>query len=45
VIYAVVLLALLALDHESAPSRFSLDRLVERRLSWWHHVAEARWRH
>ena len=45
VIYAVVLLALLALDHESAPSRFSLDRLGERRLSWWHHVAEARWRH
>jgi nitrite reductase (NO-forming) len=40
VIYAVVFMGLLALDYETGPSRFSLDSLIEQRLSWWHRIAE-----
>jgi nitrite reductase (NO-forming) len=40
VIYAVVFSGLLALDYETAPSRFSVDNLIEQRVSWWHRIAE-----
>lgn len=41
VMYAVVFLGLLALNHEGGPSRFSIDYLIEQRISWWHRIAEA----
>ena len=40
VIYAVVFAALLALNYEAGPSRFSVDYLIEQRVPWWHRVAE-----
>lgn len=40
VMYAVVALGLLALNYEAGPSRFSVDYLLERRIPWWHRVAE-----
>jgi uncharacterized membrane protein YphA (DoxX/SURF4 family) len=40
VIYAVVFMGLLALDYETGPSRFSVDSLIEQRVSWWHRIAE-----
>jgi nitrite reductase (NO-forming) len=40
VMYAVVALGLLALNYEAGPSRFSVDYLIEQRVSWWHRIAE-----
>lgn len=40
VVYAVVFLALLAISAQEGTSRYSLDALIERRLSWWHWIAE-----
>jgi nitrite reductase (NO-forming) len=40
VIYAVVFVGLLALNYEAGPSRFSVDYLIEQRVSWWHRIAE-----
>jgi uncharacterized membrane protein YphA (DoxX/SURF4 family) len=40
VMYTVVFLALLALNYEAGVSRFSVDYLIEKRVSWWHRVAE-----
>lgn len=40
VMYAVVFAALLALDYEAGVSRFSVDYLIEKRISWWHRIAE-----
>jgi nitrite reductase (NO-forming) len=40
VIYSVVFMGLLALDYETGPSRFSVDSLIEHRVSWWHRIAE-----
>jgi nitrite reductase (NO-forming) len=40
VIYAVVFMGLLALDYETGPSRFSVDSVIEQRISWWHRIAE-----
>ncbi len=40
IVYALVFGALLALDYEHGPSRLSVDRLLERRFSWWPMVAE-----
>jgi uncharacterized membrane protein YphA (DoxX/SURF4 family) len=40
VIYAVVFAGLLALNYEAGPSRFSVDYLIEQRVSWWHRIAE-----
>lgn len=40
VMYAVVALGLLALNYEAGPTRFSLDSVIERRIPWWHRVAE-----
>jgi nitrite reductase (NO-forming) len=42
IIYAVVFLALLALNAQAGPSRYSLDRFLEARLPWWHCVAEVK---
>ncbi|MGA2470090.1 MAG: hypothetical protein ABSG64_05315 [Solirubrobacteraceae bacterium] len=39
-IYALVALALLVLSLEAGTSRYSVDRYLERRISWWHKVAE-----
>jgi uncharacterized membrane protein YphA (DoxX/SURF4 family) len=38
-IYAIVFAALLVVDRRG-PGPYSVDALLERRLSWWHHVAE-----
>jgi uncharacterized membrane protein YphA (DoxX/SURF4 family) len=40
VIYAVVFVGLLALNYEAGPSRFSVDYLIEQRVSWWTRLAE-----
>jgi uncharacterized membrane protein YphA (DoxX/SURF4 family) len=40
VMYAVVFMGLLALNYEGGPSRFSVDYLLEQRVSWWHRIAE-----
>ena len=40
IIYAVVFLALLALNYYGGPARYSLDRYLEKRISWWWRVAE-----
>jgi len=42
VVYALVFLALLALNRQAGPSRYSVDRWIEARVSWWKRVAEAR---
>jgi nitrite reductase (NO-forming) len=40
IIYVVVFLALLVVNARSETSRYSVDRLIERRWAWWHRVAE-----
>ena len=40
IIYSVVFLALLVVNARSETSRYSVDRLIERRWAWWHRVAE-----
>ncbi|MBI3647583.1 MAG: DoxX family protein [Actinobacteria bacterium] len=40
IIYAVVFLALLVLNAQLGPSRYSVDFLIERRIPWWYRVAE-----
>jgi len=40
VIYAVVFMGLLALNYEAGPSHFSVDYLIEKRVSWWYRIAE-----
>ena len=40
IIYAAVFAALLALNYEAGPSRFSVDYLIEQRVPWWHRIAE-----
>ena len=40
IIYAVVFLALMVMNARSETSRYSVDRLIERRWPWWHRVAE-----
>jgi uncharacterized membrane protein YphA (DoxX/SURF4 family) len=42
VIYAVVFLGLLALNAYAGPARYSLDRNLEGRISWWWRLAEVR---
>ena len=42
VIYAVVFANLLAMNYYAGPARFSLDYYLEKRYSWWWHVAEVR---
>jgi uncharacterized membrane protein YphA (DoxX/SURF4 family) len=41
IIYSVMFVALLVVNARSGTSRYSLDRLIERRWAWWHRVAEA----
>jgi nitrite reductase (NO-forming) len=40
IIYALVFMGLLTLDFYTGPSRFSVDRYLEQRVSWWVKVAE-----
>ena len=40
VIYALVFASLLVLNARSGPARFSVDALIERRVSWWYRIAE-----
>jgi uncharacterized membrane protein YphA (DoxX/SURF4 family) len=42
IIYAVLFAALLALSAYVGPSRYSVDYYLEKRLSWWWKLAEAR---
>jgi nitrite reductase (NO-forming) len=43
IIYALVFVALLAIAAQFGPSRYSLDIVIERRVPWWHRVAEVDW--
>ena len=40
VIYAVVFAGLLALSYYAGPARYSVDYYLEKKVSWWHWVAE-----
>lgn len=40
VIYAWVSVSLLVISLQCGPSRYSVDYLIEKRVSWWHWVAE-----
>lgn len=40
IIYALVFAALLVLNAQCGPSRFSVDALIERRIPWWYRIAE-----
>ncbi len=40
IIYALVFASLLVLNAQSGPARYSVDALLERRISWWHRIAE-----
>jgi len=42
VIYAVVFMNLLAISYYAGPARYSVDYLLEQRISWWWKVAELR---
>jgi uncharacterized membrane protein YphA (DoxX/SURF4 family) len=42
IVYAVVFLALLALDQCNGTRSYSLDAVIERRLPWWRRIAETR---
>ncbi len=42
VLYAIVFAGLLALSYYAGPARYSLDYHLERRISWWWHLAELR---
>lgn len=42
-IYAVVFISLLAINAQLGPSRLSVDAWIERRISWWHRIAEVEW--
>jgi nitrite reductase (NO-forming) len=42
VIYALVFAGLLALSAYAGPARYSADYYLERRYSWWWHLAEVR---
>ena len=42
VIYAVVFMNLLAISYYAGPARYSVDYILEQRISWWWRVAEVR---
>jgi len=42
IVYAVVSVGLLTLCYYAGPSRWSVDSLLERRISWWWKIAEVR---
>jgi nitrite reductase (NO-forming) len=42
IIYAVVFAGLLTLSYYAGPARFSADYYLERKVSWWWHLAEVR---
>lgn len=39
-IYAIVFAALLLFSYYDGPAPWSVDRLLERKISWWHRIAE-----
>lgn len=39
-IYALVFLSLLAIAAQEGTSRYSVDAVIERRVNWWHWIAE-----
>ena len=43
IIYALVFVALLVMAAQFGPSRYSVDALIERRVPWWHRIAEVEW--
>ncbi|MDE1859177.1 MAG: DoxX family protein [Candidatus Micrarchaeota archaeon] len=40
IIYAIVFLALILINTEFGPSKYSLDRIIEKRVKWWRKIAE-----
>lgn len=40
IIYALVFASLLAFAYYQGPSRYSVDYYLERRIGWWHYIAE-----
>jgi len=42
IIYAIVFMGLLALSAYAGPARYSADYYLEKKISWWWHVAEVR---
>jgi nitrite reductase (NO-forming) len=40
IMYTMVALSLLVLSLQCGPSRYSVDYLIEQRVSWWHWIAE-----
>lgn len=40
IIYVLVFVALLSFSYDEGPSRYAVDTWLERRISWWHWVAE-----
>ncbi|MCL4449633.1 MAG: DoxX family protein [Actinobacteria bacterium] len=40
IIYVVVFLSLLAFNYQLGPSRFCVDYILEKRISWWYKIAE-----
>ncbi len=41
IVYVLVFIALLAINSRSGPSPYSLDHYIEKRVSWWHRIAES----
>ncbi len=40
IIYAIVFIALILINTEFGPSRYSLDALIEKRVKWWYRLSE-----
>jgi len=40
IMYAVVFVALILINAEFGPSRYALDTWIEKRIKWWHKIAE-----
>jgi nitrite reductase (NO-forming) len=40
IVYTVVAISLLVLSLQCGPSRYSVDYYIEKRVSWWHWIAE-----
>lgn len=40
IIYALVFASLLAMSAQPGSARYSLDALIERKVTWWHRIAE-----
>jgi uncharacterized membrane protein YphA (DoxX/SURF4 family) len=40
IMYAILFIALILINAEFGPSKYSLDRLLEKRIKWWRKIAE-----